>query len=106
VSLPYSHVFLRAKGLNGVRTFQVPHGMRAIVINMDFYTGVGAGTEIHVLDDITGGTWYFAIPVGALQQHDQWTGRQVFDEGESFSVHVDGDSRGTDIRVSGYLLSM
>lgn len=98
----YSTRFLAVQGLVGVAAYTVPVGQLAVVRDVNVYNGGG----LSVTTAIWHGSAGQAIALWASQTDASdgfFTGRQVFNPGESFDITTNG---AWDVTVSGYLLQL
>jgi hypothetical protein len=98
----YSVRFFGIQGLNGVASYTVPAGYRAVVRDLDVYCdNSGAGGTFFFKGPASQTIWHLSLAATATTD-GQWRGRQVFNTGETFLVDADTNS---DVTVSGYLLT-
>ncbi|MBA0087124.1 MAG: hypothetical protein HRJ53_19240 [Acidobacteria bacterium Pan2503] len=106
MSIPvYSTVFIALQGLLGNFDYTVPNGYVAVLRDVDIYaSNLGPlNTVVRIIDPNTGGTVWFHDYGATSSGWAQWSGRQVFPEGEVIRAHVDNDP--ADVRACGYLLT-
>lgn len=101
----YTRTFISVTGISGASSYTVPPGTVAIVAAADFYAGVSVlGTVARLIDNQTGGSFFFDQTTPESAGYMSWRGRQAFIEGESFAVASENGP--LDARVTGYLFDL
>lgn len=99
----YSICFIAHQGLNGTDTYVCPEDRVLVIRDLDAYANVTlASRELYLLG-ANGQTIYHDAWGEESQHSSQWSGRQVIEPGQSFSVHT---TDLIDVTVSGYLLTL
>jgi hypothetical protein len=98
----YSTRFIAVQGLVGTQAYTVPNGYRAVVVQVNVYNGGGVSVTTAIWHGSAGQA--IALWASNLTASDGFfSGRQVFNAGESFDITTDG---AWDVTVSGYLLTL
>lgn len=99
----YSEHLYSAVGLNGSASRSVPAGFRLVLRDVDVYNGAGGTATFFLKGGLGQVIWAHRWALGDGASSEQWRGRQVLDEGFSWSVST---TLPMDVTVSGYLLSL
>jgi hypothetical protein len=104
VATVYSTSFIQAQGVLGSVSFVVPAQFRAIVRDIDVYSGASAFSRTVNAVGGAGQTFWQHQYQPTDQDSQQFRGRVVLNQGETLTITVSGDV--CDITVSGYLLTI
>jgi hypothetical protein len=98
----YSERLAAQAGYTGTLDVFAPTGFTMVVRDMDVVYDGGSAGEMSVIGTAGQIIWFCSAPGGA--EIFQWRGRQVFSQGEFFSMQVNSGS--FDFTVSGYHLAL
>ena len=106
----YSRLLFRAHAVDTdtVAVYTFPAGYLYVVRDMDVFLAGEGGGAFSVYDGASCTFWSVTAPEGGTGFWEHWSGRQVFEAGDSVSFApstIDPFGHG-DIRVSGYALTL
>lgn len=99
--IPYSTRILGWAATETPPPYVVPTGYRAIVRDVDVWSGGGAMINFQLAVNSVAKFWAGQFTVESIAQVAQWRGRQVLNAGDELVFSSDGPLDGL---ISGYLL--
>lgn len=100
----YSVSFIQQQGLLGTATYTVPAGFRAVVRDIDAYSGASLSSRTLNAIGAAGQTFWQHQWQPTDQDSQSFRGRVVIDQGDTLEISVSGDT--CDVTACGYLLTL